>query len=87
MNGALTLVPGSHRWGMLDGKRDADSNMQAYGQVPPPLTHTNTHTRTRTHTPTAHHHTPTPAALPFQISSPAFTRRVVSSECRLWIII
>jgi hypothetical protein len=29
-NGALTLVPGSHRWGQLDGQRDADGNMQAY---------------------------------------------------------
>ena len=32
-NGALTLVPGSQRWGMLDGQRDADSNMQAYGEA------------------------------------------------------
>jgi phytanoyl-CoA hydroxylase len=29
-NGALTLVPGSHRWGQLDGQRDDDGNMQAY---------------------------------------------------------
>ena len=49
VNGALTLVPGSHRWGMLDGKRDADSNMQAYGQVPPP-SHTQTHTHAPAHT-------------------------------------
>jgi phytanoyl-CoA hydroxylase len=29
-NGALTLISGSHRWGMLDGQRDADGNMQCH---------------------------------------------------------
>ena len=29
-NGALTLISGSHRWGMLDGQRDEDGNMRAF---------------------------------------------------------
>ena len=70
MNGALTLVPGSHRWGMLDGKRDADSNMQAYGQVPPPHTHKHTHTHPHTHTHSTPPHTHTrSAAVPDIITS------------------